>query len=112
MANEPSDYSPPSNASGAPCLDSFRPISYEEAVRFVHSCPSKSCEYDPVPMDLLKGILLVITPVITHTPNASLETSIFLDTLKEALVKPLLKKVNLHLTDKNYRPVSNLEFLG
>ena len=78
---------------------------------FVHSSPSKSCESDPVPMDLLKGILTIITPLIAHTVNASLETNIFPDTLKEALVKPLLKKANLDLIDKNYRPVSNLEFL-
>ena len=63
-------------------------------------------------MDLLKGILPVITPLITHTVKASLETGIFPDTLKEGLVKPLLKKVNLDLIHKNYRPVSNLEFLG
>ena len=112
LANQPSDYSPPSNATGAPCLDSFRPITCKEADRFVHSCPSKSCESNPVSTDLLKGMLPVITPLITHTVNASLETDIFPDTLKEALVKPLLKKVNLDLADKNYRPVSNLEFLG
>ena len=29
-----------------------------------------------------------------------------------ALIKPLLKKLGLELVDKNYRPVSNLEFLG
>ena len=31
---------------------------------------------------------------------------------KEELVKPLLKKANLELIDKNYRPVSNLSFLS
>ena len=37
---------------------------------------------------------------------------VFLQDLKEALVKPVLKKANLDLTDKNYRPVSNLELIG
>jgi hypothetical protein len=32
--------------------------------------------------------------------------------LKYALVKQLLKKIRLELTKKNYRPVSNLSFLG
>ena len=63
-------------------------------------------------MGLLKGILPVITPIIASTFNALLETGIFPDTLKEALVKPLLKKANLDLIDKKYRPVFNLEFLG
>jgi hypothetical protein len=34
------------------------------------------------------------------------------NSLKHALVKPLLKKLGLELSKKNYRPVSNLQFLG
>ena len=30
----------------------------------------------------------------------------------EALVKPLLKRANLDLIEKNYHPVSNLQFTG
>ena len=41
-----------------------------------------------------------------------MQTGVFPQDLKEALVKPLLKKANLELTEKNYRPVSNLEFMG
>ena len=37
---------------------------------------------------------------------------IFPQDLTEALVKPVLKKSNLGIIDKNYRPVSNLEFMG
>ena len=28
------------------------------------------------------------------------------------MVKPLLKKANLDLIEKNYRPISNIEFIG
>ena len=41
-----------------------------------------------------------------------MQTGVFPQDLKEALVKPLLKKANLELIDKNYRLVSNLEFMG
>ena len=41
-----------------------------------------------------------------------MQIGIFPDRLKKALVKPLLKKINLELIKKNYQPVSNLEFLG
>ena len=41
-----------------------------------------------------------------------MQTGVFPQDLKEALVKPLLKKANLELIDKNYRSVSNLEFMG
>ena len=37
---------------------------------------------------------------------------VFPQDLKKALVKPVLKKANLDLIDKNYRPISNLEFMG
>ena len=41
-----------------------------------------------------------------------MQTGVFPQDLKEALVKPLLKKANLELIDKNYRLVSNLDFMG
>ena len=44
--------------------------------------------------------------------NKSLQTDTFPDDLKVALVRPLLKKINLDLIEKNYRPVSNLQFIG
>lgn len=45
--------------------------------------------------------------------NCSLETGIFPDARKTAIVKPLLKKHNLDPTVlSNYRPISNLPFLS
>ena len=44
--------------------------------------------------------------------NESLQTGEFPDDLKEALVKLLLKKIPLEPILKNYRPVSNLPFIG
>ena len=41
-----------------------------------------------------------------------MQTGVFPQDLKEALVKAVLKKAKLYLVDKNYRPVSNLEFMG
>ena len=41
-----------------------------------------------------------------------MQTGVFPDDLKQALVKPLLKKANFDLVDKNYWPVSNREFAG
>ena len=53
-----------------------------------------------------------IGPLFTSVINECLQTGVFLQELKEALVKPLLKKANLELIDKNYRLVSSLEFMG
>ena len=50
-------------------------------------------------------------PLFASVVNESMQTGVFTQDLKEALVKPLLNKANLELIDKNYRPVSNLEFM-
>ena len=44
--------------------------------------------------------------------NAFLQSGVFPDKWKEALVTPLLKKPGLDLIFKNYRPVSNLCFIS
>ena len=74
--------------------------------------PNKSCELDPIPTDILKHILPCILELITDIVNLSLDDDMFPDTLKEALVKPLLKKANLDLINNNFRPVSNLAYVS
>lgn len=45
--------------------------------------------------------------------NSSLQNGIFPSSLKHAVVKPLLKKSNLDVSVfNNYRPISNLQFIG
>ena len=51
-------------------------------------------------------------PILTDSINISLQSGKFPDILKNAAVRPLLKKANLPLEEKNYRPVSNLSYLG
>ena len=64
-----------------------------------------------MPTTLLKKILPSILPVLTALVNGSIQTGVFPADLKYALVKPLLKRANLDLVDKNYHPVSNLVFV-
>ncbi len=75
--------------------------------------PSKSCELDPVPTFLIKDWCDVLIPLITRIVNKSLNTGVFPTYLKTSYIRPLLKKSGL---DKevfsNYRPISNLSFLG
>ena len=62
-------------------------------------------------MCVLKFCLFDLLPVITKMINLSLETGTVEDVLKEALLIPLLKKVNSDFeVFSNYRPVSNLMF--
>ena len=48
--------------------------------------PSKSCELDPVPTDLLKDIINELAPVLTGLINTSLQQGIFPKELKDALL--------------------------
>jgi hypothetical protein len=51
-------------------------------------------------------------PLLTYIINQSLEKGHVPSQLKHAIIRPLLKKSGLELVMKNYRPVSNLPFLG
>ena len=51
-------------------------------------------------------------PVINKIINYSLEHGVFPSAWKNALVFPLLKKDGLEPVFKNYRPVSNLQFIS
>ena len=73
---------------------------------------TKSCELNPIPTYVLKWVLSVLIPLITHIVNASLSSPCFCEELKTSVVRPLLKKKGLDLLEKNYWPVSNLPFLS
>ena len=53
-----------------------------------------------------------LAPIITYIINLSLKTSSVPEKFKRAVVRPLLKKPDLERTPKNYRPVSNLNFVS
>ena len=73
----------------------------------------KACDLDPLPACLLSTNLHVLMPVVARIVNLSLKSGSMPSKLKEAVLKPLLKKTNLDQTEfKNYRPVSNLSFLS
>ena len=54
---------------------------------------NKSCELDPIPMNLLKEILLTCIKTITHRVNTSLTKGIFAKkkTGRQQLCAPFLK---------------------
>ena len=87
-------------------------LSEDEVSAIVRKSPTKTCEADPIPTALLKDILPNIVPLLREIVKKSLQTGTFPDDLKVALVRPLLKKINLDLIEKNYRPLSNLQFIG
>ena len=94
-------------------LKVFREVSIEETIKYIMKAPSKSCELDPVPIELLKEAIHEIAPILTNLVNTSFNSGIFPTELKKALLRPLLKKATLDPMDKNnFRPISNLAFAG
>ena len=87
--------------------------SYSTLLQIVHPLASKSCELDPVPSRILLGCLDLLCPVIWKIVKLSLETSVMPTELKQAVIRPLLKKPSLDYQEfKNFRPISNLTFLS
>ena len=94
-------------------LTYFRPVSEETVRDLVLKSPTKSCALYPILTGLLKAGIDSLVPLTTCIVNDSLESGTVRDVLKQAIVTPLLKKANLDSNMlKNYRPVSNLQFIS
>ena len=94
-------------------LNMFSTVSLDDLLSIMGSTTPKSCDLDPVPGHVLKRRFPSILPVINKIVNLSLETGRMPGILKQAILKPLLKKPSLDLNDfKNYRPISYLRFVS
>ena len=65
-----------------------------------------------LPTALLKRVGEDLAPHLTSFISESINTGTFRIILKQALLFPLLKKVNFNCIFKLYRPVSNLSFIS
>jgi hypothetical protein len=102
----------PSCFSGTPLTD-FKPLTLPQLEETLQHITLKTCDLDPLPTQLYKSCLSNLLPSILEIINTSLQTGIFPDTFKTAIVKPLLKKTSLEPNVLgNYRPVSNLSFIS
>ncbi len=93
-------------------LTEFRELTEDEVKILLKKSSNKHCEMDPIPTHLLKLCMEDLLPLITKIINLSLKLGNMPLNLKEAIIKPLLKKLGLELLNKNYRPVSNLPFIS
>ena len=75
------------------------------------------CEILNTPLDRIqdgpKRLLPLLAPTLAKICNASFSEAVFPATLKQAIVRPRLKKATLNAEDINsFRPISNLSFLS
>jgi hypothetical protein len=71
-----------------------------------------TCALDPLPTKLVKQYIPELLPLLMHIINLSIATGEFPQEWKTAFVVPLLKKAGLDPIQKNYRPVSNIQYVS
>ena len=98
---------------GVKILEAFRPASQDEIRTVISRCPSKSSKLDPLPTWFVKDYIDQLLPVLTELVNSSLSCGVFPQKAHHAIIRPLFKSPSLDKNNlKNYRPVSNLSFVG
>ena len=70
----------------------FQCITPDDIIKIIQKCPPKSCELDPLPSTLIKQHAETVAPTIYHIFNILLCHRDFTENLKQALLRPLLKK--------------------
>uniref|UniRef100_A0A8C6YD85 Reverse transcriptase domain-containing protein n=1 Tax=Naja naja TaxID=35670 RepID=A0A8C6YD85_NAJNA len=93
--------------------EEFDSVSEDEVDGIMRRLSSTTCLLDPCPSWLAYAAREVTCGWLRAVVNASLREGVFPAALKEAVVRPLLKKPALDPTVlDNFRPVSNLRFLA
>ena len=72
----------------------------------------KTCLLDPIPTPIVVDCLDALLPVFTKIITTSIMNGRFADAWKSALVNLLLKKAGADRVFKNYRSVSNLQYVS
>ncbi len=91
----------------------FEAIDSNILKEIVQHLKSSTCYLDTLPTSFFKSVLNCLEADLLEVVNTSLLSGTFPNSLKTAVVKPLLKKSNLDNTMlSNYRPISNLPFIG
>ncbi|KAI2648158.1 RNA-directed DNA polymerase from mobile element jockey [Labeo rohita] len=94
-------------------LSVFEAIDSKTLEEIVQHLKSSTCKLDTLPTSFFKSVFNCLEADLLEVVNTSLLSGTFPNSLKTAVVKPLLKKSNLDNTIlSNYRPISNLPFIG
>ena len=94
-------------------LNVFKAATNEEIESVLGALSSSTSELDPIPTELIKKCKTSFIGPLTQIVNVSLKSGTVPEQLKEAVIKPLLKKPSLDKNVlKNFRPVSNIAFLS
>ena len=73
-------------------LDNFTSLSEEDVRKIIMRSKTTSCELDPLPTFILKQCLDELLPILTLIVNLSIKNGEVPVSLKQAIIRPLLKK--------------------
>ena len=91
----------------------FETVSEDNIKRIIIHMSNATSMLDAQPTWLLKKLINCNVPALTCIVNSSLASGIFPEAAHEAVVVPIIKKLNLDKdTLRNYRPVSNLSHVA
>ena len=94
-------------------FEEFQCVTSEHLLQMISKMSNKFCCLDPIPTFLLKECSQELMPILLHIVNCSMMQGVFPGVMKNAVVKPTIKKKNADPDIlKNYRPVSNLSVLS
>ena len=85
----------------------FMLVSHMDDIEMVKSVPPKVCKLDPISTKILKDHISDLAYRIAMIINTSFDHGYVCDSLKEAILRPLIKSSQLDLLFPNFRPVSN-----
>ena len=93
----------------------FNTFIYPSPTYILKLITSTKCasSLDPIPIQLLILLAPKLSNHITRIINESLQSGIVPDSMKIAMIRPILKKQNLDVSSlNNYRPISNLTIIS
>ena len=94
-------------------LSCFSPVSEDDVCKIINESPTKLYQLDPWPTFLVKNCFDILIKPITSIVNMSLSEGVFVDTFKQAIVTPLIKKPSLPRNKlKNLGPIFGLSFIS
>ena len=101
-------------ASETTCeLNTFKELSKDDLRKLLFGLPNKSSKLDILPIWLLKDCFNELVPILMFIVNMSIANGEFPQSLKHAIVTPVLKNSKEDIDDlKNYRPISNLSTIS
>ena len=100
------------NRSLETALMRFRGVSEREVMKQLLVMKNKTCELDCIETKIIKDNINEFIKPLTDIVNLSLRDGNFSDSWKLAVLRLLIKDQTGARINKNYRPVSNLQFVS